>query len=196
MFQRSSASTFREIDGGLPCQASADSVMDYGQYVILSTGNFLCSAPTINSTMDFSVKHIDDEVVDSPPDRKPRVPASCSPSPLRSRDRWASSMSPTASDRGTQRKLYGDANYPTSTPDVIVEVPDKPRDANVFVPAIPPSLPRRRLSSQGQGLKQKHGGSSCSQCSTPSRDSWERRSLQSQRREDCRQTGTTTKVYS
>ena len=98
-------------DGGLPCQASEDSILDYGQYEILSTGNFLCSAPTLNSTMDFSSKHVEDGVVDSPPEKKPRLPVSYSPSPLRSREAHRLSISPTASDIGTQRKLYGDANY-------------------------------------------------------------------------------------
>ena len=54
-------------EGGLPCAAFADSILDYGQFLILSTGNFLCSAATENSTMDFSTKPIDDSVVDSPP---------------------------------------------------------------------------------------------------------------------------------
>ena len=53
-------------EGGLPCAASADSILDYGQFLILSTGNFLCSAATANSTMDFSTKPIDDSIVDSP----------------------------------------------------------------------------------------------------------------------------------
>ena len=42
--------------GGLQCKASAESIMDYGQNIVLSTGNFLCSAPSVNSTMDFSKK--------------------------------------------------------------------------------------------------------------------------------------------
>ena len=99
----------------LPCQASTDSILDYGQYVILSTGNFLCSAPTVNSTMDFSVKPIEDGVVDSPPNSKLRLRISCSPSPLRSMDRCASSMSPGSSEKGTQRKLYGEESIPIKT---------------------------------------------------------------------------------
>ena len=86
----------------LPCQlASTDSILDYGQYVILSTRNFLCSAPTVNSTMDFSVKPIKEGVVDSPPNSKLRLPISYSPSPLRLMDRRASSMSPGSSEKGT-----------------------------------------------------------------------------------------------
>ena len=60
----------------LPCQASADSILDHRQYVILSTRNFLYSAPTVNSTMDFFVKPIEEEVVDSPPNSKLRLPIS------------------------------------------------------------------------------------------------------------------------
>ena len=82
----------------LPCQASADSILDYEQYVIFSTGNFLYSAPMVNSTMDFSVKPIEEGVVDSPPNSKLRLPILYSPSPLRSMDRRASSMSPDSSD--------------------------------------------------------------------------------------------------
>ena len=44
--------------------------MDYGQHILLSTGNFLCSAPSLNSTMDFSKKRMEDEVVDSVLERK------------------------------------------------------------------------------------------------------------------------------
>lgn len=54
----------------LQCEVSADSIMDYGQNVLLSTGNFLCSAPSVNSTMDFSKKLVDDGVVDSPLEKK------------------------------------------------------------------------------------------------------------------------------
>ena len=99
----------------LPCQASADSILDYGQYVILSTGNFLCSAPMVNSTMDFSVKPIEEGVVDSPPHSKLGLPISCSPSPLRSMHHRALSMSPDSSDKGTQRKLYGEETIPIAT---------------------------------------------------------------------------------
>ena len=74
------------MDGRFPCQASEDSIFDYGQYEILSTGNFLCSAPTMVSTMDFSAKHVENGVVDSPPEKKPRLVVLCSPSPLRSTD--------------------------------------------------------------------------------------------------------------
>ena len=99
------------LDGGLSCQASKDSILDYGQYAILSTGNFLCFAPMLNSTMDFSGKHVEDGVVDSPQEKKSSLPVSYLPSPLHSTEARRLSISPTVSDMGTQRKLYGDANY-------------------------------------------------------------------------------------
>ena len=115
MFQIEIASGSTAPTFALPCQASADSILDYGQYVILSTGNFLCSAPMVNSTMDFSVKPIEEGVVDSPPNNKLRLPISCSPSSLRSMHRRALSMSPDFSDKGTQRKLYGEETIRVAT---------------------------------------------------------------------------------
>ena len=115
MFQMEIASGSIAPTLALPCQASTDSILDYGQYVILSTGNFLCSVPTVNSTMDFSVKPIEEGVVDSPPNSKLRLPISCSPSPLRSMHRRPSSMSPDSSDKGRQRKLYGEETIPIAT---------------------------------------------------------------------------------
>ena len=66
--QMVSMSTSLAPDCQLKCHAFADSILDYRQYVILSTGNFLCSAPTGNSTMDFSTLLVNDGVVDSPPE--------------------------------------------------------------------------------------------------------------------------------
>ena len=133
----------------LPCQASADSILDYGQYVILSTENFLCSAPKVNSTMDFSVKPIEEGVVDSPPNSKLRLPISCSPSPLRLMDRRASSLSPDSSDKGMQRKLYGEENIAiataTRTPKVKQTALLLPIAALVVAPI------RRQVSSSQQG---------------------------------------------
>ena len=64
-----SASPSVPPDCQLKCHASVDSILDYGQYVILSTGNFLCSAPIGNLTMDFSTLPVNDGVVDSPPEQ-------------------------------------------------------------------------------------------------------------------------------
>ena len=44
--------------------------MDYGQHILLSTGYFFCSAPSLNLTMDFSKKPMEDKVVDSVLERK------------------------------------------------------------------------------------------------------------------------------
>ena len=123
----------------LPCQASADSILDYGQYVILSTGNFLYSAPTVNSTMDFSVKPIEEGVVDSPPNSKLRLPISCSPSPLRLMGRRASSMSPDSSDRGTQRKLYGEETIPIATATRMLKAKQAALPLPIAAPAVAPT---------------------------------------------------------
>ena len=82
VFQITSVSEGYVSEGRLLCVASADSILDYGKFLVLSTGNFLCSATTADSTMDFSTKPIDDSVVDSPPSGSQRLPISCSPSPL------------------------------------------------------------------------------------------------------------------
>ena len=47
--------------------------MDYGQNILLSTGNFLCFAPLVYSTMDFSKKALEDGVVDNPVEKKVQV---------------------------------------------------------------------------------------------------------------------------
>ena len=168
---------------------SEDSLLDYGQYVILSTGNFLCSAPTVNSTMDFSVLHVEDGVVNSPPDRTPRLPISCSPSPLRSKAALDSTASPTNSQKRTQRKLYGDANYPVSTPEGEAHMPDEVDEEIHGVANVQPPVPRRRSGSSSRPLKRKAGTSSCTQSSTQTLDAWERRSLGAHRREHMRQAG-------
>ena len=131
----------------LPCQASADSILDYGQYVILSTGNFLCSAPTVNSTMDFSVKPIEEGMVDSPPNSKLRLPISCSPSPLRSMHRRASSMLPDSSDKGTQRKLYGEETIPIAITTTTSNAKQTALLLSTIAPTVAPTR-RRVLSSQ------------------------------------------------
>ena len=147
MFQMEIASGSTEPLLALPCQASADSILDYGQYVILSTGNFLCSVPTVNSTMDFSVKPIEEGVVDSPPNRNLRMPISCSPLPLRSMHRRASSMSPDSSDKGTQRKLYREESIPIATATRTSNAKKCALPLPTTAPLVAPSR-RRILSSQ------------------------------------------------
>ena len=183
VFQEEIASGSTAPTLALPCQASADSILDYGQYVILSTGNFLCSAPMVNSTMDFFVKPIEEGVVDSPPNSKLRLPISCSPSPLRSMDRRASSVSPGSSEKGTQRKLYGEESIPIETttrmPKANQTALALPLPTTAFVVA-----PTRRwvLSLlQGRYKRPKLNGSLSTVASTPSYDSSENKSLEVQR---------------
>ena len=179
--------TLSTPDGILPCQASEDSILNYGQYEILSTRNFLCSAPTLNSTMDFSGKHVEDGVVDSPLEKKPRLPVSCSPSPLISRETCRLSTSPTASDKGMQRKLYGDANYA-----ILEEIPQMPKESQAnFAELHVVPLPRSRkyVLSTERYLKRKLVGPSRSHSSSSRWNSWEQRSLQAQQREHIHQEG-------
>ena len=93
------------------CAASADSILDYGQYAILQSGlgHIMYSAATAQSTMDFSVKPINHGVVDSPPSGGKRPRPVSSPSPLKAR-----AMPPSPNNRSSavgppQRKLYDDS---------------------------------------------------------------------------------------
>ena len=167
----------------LPCQASADSILDYGQYVILSTGNFLCSAPTVNSTMDFSVKPIEKGVVDSPPNTKLRMPISCSPSPLRSMHRRASSMSPDSSDKGTQRKLYGEETIPIAAAATTSNAKETALPLPTTALDVAPTRRRVLSSQQGRFKRPKQSGSFSTVASTPSYDSWKNRSLEVQKQQ-------------
>ena len=93
--------------------------MDYEQNILLSTGNFLCSAPSVNSTMDFSKKPVEDGVVDSPIEKKVQVAVVYSPSSLHAKERKAATMSIFDVVRLMQRKVYEDAHYGT----LVTEVP-------------------------------------------------------------------------
>ena len=99
--------------GGLQCKASAESIMDYGQNIVLSTGNFLCSAPLVNSTMDFSNKRVKDGMVDSPIEKKGKVAVGNSASSLHAKEWEAATMSVFDVVRLMRRKVYEDANYGT-----------------------------------------------------------------------------------
>ena len=183
MFQMEIASGSTTPTLALSCQASADSILDYGQYVKLSTGNFLCSTPMVNSTMDFSVNPIEEGVVDSLPNNKLRLPISCSPLPLRSMDRRASSMSPASSDKGTQRKLYGEDSIPIAT---ATRMPKENQTALPLPTTAPIVAPTRRQvlsSQQGRYKRPKRSGSFSTVASTPSYDSSENRSSQVQRQQ-------------
>ena len=99
--------------GGLQCEASAESIMDYGQNIVLSMGNFLCSAPSMNSTMDFSKKRVEDGVVDSPIEKKGKVAVGNSTSSLHAKERKVATMLVSDVVRLMRRKVYEDANYGT-----------------------------------------------------------------------------------
>jgi hypothetical protein len=82
--------------------------MDLGgcTFSLRSKGNFLYSAATAHSTMDYSSKNVDDDVVDSPPnDKGVRLPVS-SPSPLRKKCAIGSPLRSMGRIVPTQRKLY------------------------------------------------------------------------------------------
>ena len=106
-----------QIDGR-QCEASAESIMDYGQNIVLSTGNFLCSAPSVNSTMDFSKKRVEDGVVDSPIEKKVKVAVRNSASSLHANEQKAATMSISDVVRLMRRKVYEDANYGTKGTEV------------------------------------------------------------------------------
>lgn len=188
-----SNSICQEASVHLLCRASEDSILDYGQYVILSTGNFLGSAPTVNSSMDFSTKPVDDGVVDSPPNQKPRLAISCSPSPLRSRGQPVTSMDADDLGKVPQRRLYGDANYEIVAPETRAINNDKAHGMNLTHTLKAPSNPGFKAPFQRQSSKRKHDGPSCSASSAPSWDSWERRSLRAQQRDQIREAGKITK---
>ena len=139
------------LEGGLPCAASVDSILDYGQFLILSTRNFLCSAAMVNSTMDFSTKPIDDSVVDSPPSGSRHLPISCSPSPLQPPRR---PTLPLDSNRGPQRKLYVEDQGPTISIEMRSDVPSVlGEDCQHSVP-----VQQQQCSSlQGKQLKRSQG---------------------------------------
>ena len=93
--------------------------MDYEQNILLSTRNFLCSAPLVNSTMDFSKKAMEDGVVDSLVEKKVQVAVVYSPSSLHEKECKAATMSIFDVVRLMRRKVYEDANYGT----IVTEVP-------------------------------------------------------------------------
>ena len=98
---------------GLQCEASAESIMDYRQNIVLSTGNFLCSVPSMNSTMDFSKNRVEDGVVDNPIEKKGKVAVGNSASSLHAKEQKAATMSVSDVVRLMRRKVYEDANYGT-----------------------------------------------------------------------------------
>ena len=90
-------------------------MMEYWQNTLLSTGNFLCSAPSMNSTMDFSMKPLEDGVVDSPLKKNVKVSIIYLASSLLATEVHVPNATMSLSDivRLMQRKVYKDANYGT-----------------------------------------------------------------------------------
>ena len=69
--------------------------------------------PSVNSTMDFSKKRVEDGVVDSPIEKKVKVAVGNSTSSLHAKERKAAMMSVSDVVRLMGRKVYEDANYGT-----------------------------------------------------------------------------------
>ena len=86
-------------------------------------------------------------------------------------------MSPTVSDKGMQRKLYGDANHLMSALEVKPSVPGEERLGNGALPIISLTLPRSCAQTEVGRLKRKVLRSLCSHSLTPTWDAWEQRSL-------------------
>ena len=113
--------------GGLQCEASTESIMDYGQNIGLESGrwttdstwNFLYSTPSVNSTMDFSKKQVEDGVVDSPIEKKGKVTVGNSAYSLHAKEWKAATMSVSDVVRLMRRKVYEDANYGTIGTEVL-----------------------------------------------------------------------------
>lgn len=165
----------------LPCSASADSFLDYGQNAILSTGNFLCSAATANSTMDFSTNPMEDGVVDSPPSRATHLPKSCSPSPLRPTHPLTSRMSPSPSKRVLHKKLYEDVGPPTTMTTRTSSVPTEPMQEKLHVSSLVPSLLPPRVRNLGVRKTKTHDGVLRSRCALALLSASDRKFIQLQR---------------
>ena len=90
-------------------------MMDYGQNVLLSTRNFLYSVPSMNSTMDFSKKPLEDGVVESPLKKNVKVSVNYSASSMLATEVQVPDATMLLSNvvRLMQRKVYKDANYGT-----------------------------------------------------------------------------------
>ena len=88
------------------CTVSVDSVMDIEAYAISqhSKGNLLYSAPTAQSTMDYSSMTVEDGVVDSPPSCGAPLVVN-SPSPLQGKGKLQSSELNWRDSNGVERNL-------------------------------------------------------------------------------------------
>ena len=104
-------------------------------------------------------------MVNSPPNKKSCLLVLCSPLLLHSRGLRNSSISPIVSDKGTQRKICGDANHLMSTPEVKPSVPGEERLGNGALPTVPLTLLCSRVQIEAGRLKRKVLRSSCSHSS-------------------------------
>ena len=99
------------------CTASVDSVMEIGAYALSEHDkrHSLYSAAIAQSTMEYSCKAVEDDVVDSPPSRGIVPLPISSPSPLRGRGVGQPSKSRHRDTNGAQRSLNLDlAHYPNN----------------------------------------------------------------------------------
>ena len=89
------------------CTASVDSVMEIGACALSEHDKWhlLYFVATAQSTMDYSRKAVEDDVVDSPPSRGIIPLPISSPSPLRGRGAGQSSRSRHQDTNGAQRSL-------------------------------------------------------------------------------------------
>ena len=89
------------------CTASVDSVMEIGACALSEHDkrHLLYSAAIVQSTMDYSRKAVEDDVVDSPLSRGIIPLPISSPSPLRDRGAGQSSRSRHRDTNGAQRSL-------------------------------------------------------------------------------------------
>ena len=89
------------------CTASMDSMMEIETCALLEHGkrHLLYSAATAQSTMDYSSKAVEDDVVDSPPSRAIILVPINSPSPLQGKGAGESSKSKCQDTNGAQRSL-------------------------------------------------------------------------------------------
>ena len=89
------------------CTASVDSVMEVEACALWEhgKGHLLYSAATAQSTMDYSRKAIEDDVVDSPPSRGIIPVPINSPSPLQGKGVGESSMLKRRDTNGAQHSL-------------------------------------------------------------------------------------------
>jgi len=186
---------------------------------------FLCSTATANSTMDFSTRPLEDNMVDNPPSGRPRTQVSSSLLLLRSTHQ---PTSPNSSYRMAQRKFYAEDRL-LDNPEVLKA--EHQLRISEEIPTIASLLPCH--PSLSKGVQMKWSRSSCifearattsegilppapkwrrldyvkRQCQTHTReprlegghrpwDAWEEKSLKKQRRKSMCQSSASSGGYS